>query len=219
MKKFRSVYVGFLVLVALMAGAAPAAAASRWFDATNGQLSDTGWPVADTNRAGWAQAARAAQGFCAERDYVGGILNGHQSGNRKGVVCVSAEDARWYDATNGQLSDTGWPVADTNRVGWGQAARAAQEFCRERDHLGGFLNGHQSGNRKGVVCVGSRDAQWFDATNGQLLDTGWPVADTNSAGWGQAGRAAQEFCGERGFVGGFLNGHQSGNRKGVICLR
>ncbi|MEX5258037.1 hypothetical protein RCG71_17090 [Kocuria sp. CPCC 205281] len=219
MKKSRSLYASLLVVLALVAGASPAAAASRWFDATNGQLSDTGWPVGNTDSVGWAQAGRAAQGFCGDRGYVGGFLNGHQLGNRKGVICTDAQDARGLDATTGQLLDTGWPVDDTNQVGWAQAARAAQGFCSERNYVGGFLNGHQLGNRRGVVCVGARDAQWFDATKGQLLDTGWPVEDTNQVGWGQAARAAQGFCSDRGFVGGFLNGHQLGNRKGVICLR
>ena len=86
--KFSKIYTGLLVMAAVVAGASPAAAASRWFDATNGQLLDTGWPVADTNTVGWGQANRAAQGFCGERGYAGGFLNGHQSGNRKGVICL-----------------------------------------------------------------------------------------------------------------------------------
>ncbi|MEX5236107.1 hypothetical protein [Kocuria arenosa] len=219
MKKLRSVYVGLLVILALVMGAAPAAAAAKWFNATNGQISDTGWPVSNPETTKWAQAARAGHGFCEEREYVGGFLNGHYFGNRKGVVCVNAKDAKWFNATTGQLEDTGWPVPNPDTVDWAQAARAAHGFCAEREYAGGFLNGHHFRNRKGVVCVGKQDAQWFDATNGQLLDTGWPVNDVGSVTWAQGARAAHGFCEERGFVGGFMNGHQLGNRKGVVCLR
>src|SRR3954454_19377703 len=113
--------VGLVALAAVLALASPALASSQWYDATNGQLLDTGWPVWDTNVAGWGQAGRAAQEFCGARGFVGGFLNGHQSGDRKGVICVRANNAQWFDATNGQLLDTGWPVWDTNADGWGQA--------------------------------------------------------------------------------------------------
>jgi predicted RNA-binding protein with TRAM domain len=124
-----------------------------------------------------------------------------------------------FDATDGQLADTGWPVGDTNTVGWAQAGRAGHGFCQGRGFVSGFLDGHQSGNLKGVVCVGTEAAQRFDATDGQLADTGWPVGDTNTVRWAQAGRAGHGFCQSRGFVSGRLDGHQSGNLKGVICLR
>src|SRR4051794_3566190 len=151
-----------LASIALMAVAAsPAAASSSWFDATNGQLSQAGWPVSNTNATGWAQAGRAAQGFCGVRGFVGGFLNGHQRDDRKGVICVRAVDAQWFDATDGQLLDTGWPVWDTNAALWAQAKRAAQGFCGVRGFVGGFLNGHQSGNRKGVICIRASAARWF----------------------------------------------------------
>jgi hypothetical protein len=42
------------------------------------------------------------------------------------------------------------------------------------------------------------DERRFDravnATNGELLDTGYPVWDTNNTGWAHANRAANEFC-------------------------
>ena len=151
--RFKKVYIGVLVMVALVAGASPAAAASRWFDATTGQLADTGWPVGDTDSTVWAQAGRAAQGFCGERGFVGGFLNGHQFAIRRGVICVEANDAQSFDATTGQLADTGWPVGDTDSTLWAQAGRAAQGFCGERGFAGGFLNGHQLANRRGVICL------------------------------------------------------------------
>ena len=153
MKLKRLYTVAFVVLMALMASASPAAASSHWFDATNGQLLDTGWSVEDTNTALWAQARRAANEFCGARGFVGGFLNGHQSSDHKGVICIRSSDAQWFDATNGQLLDTGWPVEDTNTALWAQARRAANEFCGARGFVGGFLNGHQSSDRKGVICV------------------------------------------------------------------
>src|SRR4051795_10647928 len=134
--KLKSTCLGLLVVLLLVAGTTPAVAASRWFDATTGQLLDTGWPVDDTNTTLWAQAARAAQGFCSDRGYAGGFLNGHQSGNRRGVICVGASDAKFIDATTGQLLGTGWPVDDTNTPLWAQAARAAQGFCSDRGYAG-----------------------------------------------------------------------------------
>jgi hypothetical protein len=201
-----------------MASASPAAASARWFNATTGEILDTGWPVDDTNAVPWAQAARAGQEFCGPRGFVGGFLNGHQLGNRRGVICIDANTAQWFNATTGELLDTGYPVGDTNTTPWAHANRAGQEFCGARGFVGGFLNGHQLHNHRGVICVAS-GARWFDATTGQLLDTGYPVWDTNTTPWAHAYRAAQEFCGPRGFVGGFLNGHQLGNRRGLICLR
>lgn len=196
----------------------PAMAASTWHDATNGELMDTGWPVSDVRAVGWAHAGRAAQEWCGGRGYLGGRLNGHQRGNGKGIVCIGRGTSQWFDATTGQLFDIGWPVQDVDSAGWSYAAVAANEFCRARGFVGGFLNGHQLGTRRGAVCLSPADAQWFDATTGQLIDVGVPVDDVRRVSWSHASVAANEFCRTRGFVGGFLNGHSSGNLRGTICL-
>ncbi|GAB7039030.1 MULTISPECIES: hypothetical protein [Catenuloplanes] len=199
--------------------ATPAAAATTWHDATNGELLDTGWPVSDVRAVGWAHAGRAAHEWCGARGYLGGRLNGHQRANVKGITCVGGGTSQWFDVTTGQLLDAGTPVADVNGVPWSHAAVAANQFCRARGFVGGFLNGHQRANVRGAICLSAADAQWFDATTGQLLDTGAPVGDVRRAGWAHAAVAGYEFCRARGFVGGFLNGHSAGNLRGTVCLK
>ena len=62
---------------------------AQWFDATDRELAATGWgfptPRLDDNL--WAQAARAATGFCRGKGFSGGFMNGHQVPGRYGVVC------------------------------------------------------------------------------------------------------------------------------------
>lgn len=62
---------------------------AQWFDATDPELAATGWgfptPSLDDNL--WAQAARAATGFCRGKGFSGGFMNGHQVPGRYGVVC------------------------------------------------------------------------------------------------------------------------------------
>lgn len=160
--KLRMIGACVITTATMLAISSPAAAAARWFDATTGQLAATGWRVDDTSGTNWAQARRAAHEFCIVRGgvggwgrhrFVGGLLNGHQRGNRRGVICTDVRGARWFDATTGQLLHTGWPVGDTSTTNWAQAARAAHGFCTERQFVGGFLNGHQRGNRRGVICL------------------------------------------------------------------
>jgi hypothetical protein len=61
--------------------------AAQWFDATAAELAATGWGFTDVNTVSWAQAARAATGFCVGRGFSGGFMNGHQLNGRYGVVC------------------------------------------------------------------------------------------------------------------------------------
>ena len=65
---------------------------AQWFDATGAQIAATGWgfptPRLDDNL--WAQAARAATGFCRARGFAGGFMNGHQVPDRFGIVCQRA---------------------------------------------------------------------------------------------------------------------------------
>ena len=62
---------------------------AQWFDATDPELAATGWgfptPRLDDNL--WAQAARAATGFCRGKGFSGGFMNGHQVPGHYGVVC------------------------------------------------------------------------------------------------------------------------------------
>ena len=65
--------------------------AAKWFDATDAELAATGWGFATPKLDDvlWAQAMRAATGFCQSKGFEGGFMNGHQAPNRYGVVCQS----------------------------------------------------------------------------------------------------------------------------------
>jgi hypothetical protein len=62
---------------------------AQWFDATDADLAATGWgfPTPRLDDVLWAQAARAAVGFCRSKGFSGGFMNGHQVPGKYGVVC------------------------------------------------------------------------------------------------------------------------------------
>lgn len=62
---------------------------AQYFDANDKNLSDTGFgfPVPRLDDNSWAQAARAATGFCRTKGFSGGFLTGNQGPNQYGVVC------------------------------------------------------------------------------------------------------------------------------------
>jgi hypothetical protein len=193
---------------------------SRWFDATNADLSATGWPVGDVEATSWSQAGRAASGYCASLNYLGGALNGWQSASTKGSVCYGA-GAQWFDTTQAQRNTSAWSFSDVNTVGWAQASRVASDLCVQRGFLGGQFTGHQTGTGlMGLVCYALR-AQWFDVPKADLSAMSMPIGDVNAVGWAYAARAADRWCVApgRGFVGGRFNGWQSGTALGVVCYR
>lgn len=63
--------------------------AATWFDASDAELAATGWGFATPklDDVQWAQAMRAATGFCQSKGFEGGFMNGHQAPNKYGVVC------------------------------------------------------------------------------------------------------------------------------------
>ena len=62
---------------------------AQWFDAPDQKIAATGWgfPTYSLDDNNWAQAARAATGFCRDQGFSGGFMNGHQVPGRFGVVC------------------------------------------------------------------------------------------------------------------------------------
>jgi hypothetical protein len=79
---------------------------------------------------------------------------------------------------------------------------------------GGFAD-----QRDGVFCFNNTQATWFDSTQGELTGQGTPIGDLNATSWAVAGRAATEYCRKKFYpAGGFFNGHQLGDKRGVICL-
>jgi hypothetical protein len=74
---------------------------------------------------------------------------------KDGVFCFNNTNAVWMDSTLGELAAQGTPIGDLNATNWGVAARAANEYCRRKFYpSGGFFNGHQLNDKRGVVCLG-----------------------------------------------------------------
>lgn len=218
----RRCWVPLAAVMCVGAAAMTAFAAARFIDAHLADFRALGWGVeGDINVVNWAQGRRAANELCKSNGLLAGVLNGHQRGPMRGVTCVDAGNARFIDATLAQLDATGFPVAgNLDNVAWAQAARAANEFCKARGYLSGWMNGHQGGVMRGVVCVDSARASFIDATLADFRAVRWPIdGDLNTLHWAQPARAANELCKARGYLGGFMNGHQSGIRRGVTCLR
>lgn len=68
---------------------------SQWFDASDAELAATGFGFATPklDDVQWAQAMRAAAGYCQSKGFDAGFMNGHQAPNKYGVVCqkIAAE--------------------------------------------------------------------------------------------------------------------------------
>jgi hypothetical protein len=192
---------------------------TRWFDTTQWERDRTGSGFNDLETVGWTQASRVASQICTERGFSGGQFNGFARGEFMGLVCY-ARGTRWFDITQSELNATGWGFGDVNTVAWAQASRAAFGYCTQRGYVGGQLNGFQgAAGVKGVICIGSDVAQWFDVTRQDIWNTGWRFDDTNLTAWAQAARAANSLCNDRGFVSGRFNGHQYNGRFGLVCYR
>jgi hypothetical protein len=61
---------------------------AQWFDALGTDIANTGWGFrGKLDNENWAQAARAAVGYCRARGFSGGFMNGHEVPGKYGVVC------------------------------------------------------------------------------------------------------------------------------------
>jgi hypothetical protein len=187
------------------------------------EVNGTDWGLTDVDTTHWAQAARAAAAMCYNRGFAGGHFDGHQgelNGNTGFGIQCSGGDTQWFDVDAKAIADTGWVFTDINTVPWAQANRAAERICagRNQGFVGGHFSGHQRDGLYGVFCY-RQGAQWFDATTDQINETGWKFAtdDIDAVPWAQAARAAVGFCRDRGFSGGFLNGHHVPGLYGVVC--
>jgi hypothetical protein len=178
----------------------------------------SGETLVDMNVRGWAITARAANEMCFNRGFVLGHMTGHQLNGKFGLVC-SSRGAVWRDALKPDIVHSEAVFTNVNTDGWAQVRRAASNICAKegKGFVGGHFNGHQRlGNapledagvqKAGLVCY-APPAKWFDATTAEIEATHWPVGDLNKVGWAQAARAATEFCKAKGYVAGFMTGHQ-----------
>ena len=201
------------------------------------QVSDSERQVLDDMALGnlggrsWDYARRAAQMYCRNRGYEFGFLDGNYQDNvRYQARCVSAVTGYWYDAGPADMGRINDRFATIYNVNWAQAARAANDICAKRDtfNVGGLFTGWEAktapaggfaDQRTGVWCFNKSNATWFDSTSGELAAQGTPMGDLNATNWSVAGRAATEYCRRKHYpAGGFFNGHQVGDKRGVVCL-
>ena len=177
----------------------------------------------DMNLRAWAISARAASDMCFNRGFVGGHMTGHQLPGKFGLACTGP-GAVVRDAFSSEVALTGWSFNDVNTAQWAHARRAATQLCVKNGFVGGHFNGHQKDGvglvprAFGLICYGS-PAVFFDARTDEVKFSGSPLGDLNVIGWAKADRAAANFCGAKGFPGGFMTGHQVPGKYGVVCQR
>lgn len=188
----------------------------------------TGPPVNQLRALGlahWASAQRAAQVMCFNRGFIGGhFIPTTTRGEEFRFACIGRSGGAFYDATQADLDGSGWGFQDINSVNWAQGARAAAGVCQARvpGSVGGFMTGYMlrppgaSDQRMGIICI-NPSAGSFSDVDAELL----PVAgryDLNEVPWLSARADAAQFCRGFGYVGGFSNGHQSLEKRGITCI-
>jgi len=140
----------------------------------------------------------ATHRWARNQGYVAGVWNHEQSGNRRGVICFRVGSADVIDATTAELD-----VLHTN------IDVAAHRWARNRGYVAGIWNHEQSGNLRGIISVRSGSADVRDATTAELNAL---HADIDVA-------AHRWACASARYVAGIWNHEQSGDRRGVICVR
>lgn len=131
----------------------------EFFDTTHVDRLDSGWLFDDPDHALYAQASRAATGFCDDKDFNGGRFTGHYIGERDGVLCTPTT-AAFFDATDAEIDATGWGFADINTAPWAQVARRRPDSAARAAMWADSLPGTNS-----TAC-----AAWF--AWGVMLRTG-----------------------------------------------
>lgn len=95
---------------------------------------------------------------------------------------------------------------------WAEAARATYNFCSSQGYSGGIPSGHWDGN-SGVwqtICFN------IDYSTPSAANLGTSFNESN---WQLMGRAANDYCLNRGYDGGRGNGHHIANDKiGIMCF-
>ena len=181
----------------------------------------------------WDYVRRAATRMCANRGFAAGFLDGNaQPGVRYQLRCLGDGAGRWHDALLAHMARINDKFRSSAQISWAHGARAANDLCKVIDpaSVGGILTGFETiteaapsggfyDQKNGVFCFNKSHATWLDATLGELSAQGTPVGDLNTMQWAPAGRAATEYCRRKFYpAGGFFNGHQLNDKRGVVCL-
>ena len=203
----------------------------QFFDVTPQERLATGWGFGNVNSVTFARASRMAHNFCIARGFVSGHPTGHQNPTTAstGVFCFPTQSSV-RDVTAAEAG-----FSDIETVSWAQAARSAQALCSSstyvdatygaRTYVGGAYTGHQlpMGGPRGLACLRLDSGSFYNSTWQEHYNSGEGFADVNTVHWAQAGRAAANMCGAKGFgAGGFLNGTQFGTgsdvTKPLVCV-
>jgi tachylectin/trypsin len=179
----------------------------------------------------WDYVRRTAQFACRNRGFDSGFFDGnYQAGVRYQMRCLNASTGAWFDALPPDMLRINEKFTTIVNLGWAQGARAAGELCKNRNpaFVAGMLTGFEAKSsnpggfadlRDGVWCFNNSSATWIDASVGEFSAQGTPIGDLNTIGWAPAARAAAQYCRRKNFpAGGFFNGHQLNDKRGVICL-
>lgn len=179
----------------------------------------------------WDYVRRTAQLTCRNRGFDFGFFDGnYQAGVRYQARCLNPSTGAWFDSGPADMARVNEKFSTLVNLGWAQAQRVAGEFCKNRDpaFITGMFTGFElktqpaggfADLRDGVWCFNNSSATWFDSTQAELAAQGTPIGDLNATGWAAAGRAATEYCRRRHYPdGGFFNGYQLNDKRGVICL-
>lgn len=172
----------------------------------------------------WAYVRRAAQRMCVNRGFAAGIADGiHQAGKNYSLFCFGASAVQFFDATQREVDATGWGYTSPDEASWARAARVADGLCRQKlpGSPGGFMTGYRREGIglfppfMGVFCFKPSIAFWADASDAQVH-----VGDLNLTEWAPVGRVATAWCKANayGSPGGFFNGQQAGDKRGIVCL-
>jgi hypothetical protein len=198
--------------------------ATQRFVASRADLAASGWQVFDSlEGTHWAQAARAGFGYCEQNGFVAGYLDGTELADTFGAVCFGANQVEVMTPSFAELNDLDFSLADSDihENSWSMAHRSAQNYCEVQGYRAGFPNGHQYDDHYGMVCVKDTGNEERFAINDELLNSqpAQVAIDLEYTLWNTATRAAQRVCESLGYLGGWLDGHQFLDRKGLICTK
>lgn len=149
----------------------------------------------------------AAHRWARDQGFVAGVPCHEQSGDLRGIICFSANCADVIDATVQQLSQH-FPQTDIHNL-----HVAAHRWARDRGFVAGAPCHEQSGDLRGIICIKAGCAETRDATVQELSQL-FPQTDFHNFHV-----AAHRWARDRGFTAGIPCHEQSGDLRGIICIR
>jgi hypothetical protein len=137
-----------------------------------------------------------------------------------------AARVQWIDTRLAEIVGTKVPWSNVGSTPWARANRSAQEVCVRRGYVGGLYTGEALDDKRGVICLGSQVAQFFDVQQSEIEALDEPFEDMETVPWSQAQRMADKLCIARGLPHGFFTGNHVdliftgwviGLARGLVC--